>query len=178
MIAFILAMSIATLRPLPPPKSDLGEMVVGADGQPIVLADFRGNARDGSARQAMIEGFARLTLYMTAHHLRGVPGALPMASIARFDDETGVLTGAVAYAIRGTPPSSSGAIGIRFGETPAGRLVRFQAHGAFGRADSEYEDFVGWLSKHDLHPRSEAWEVYARQDGGDGPLTYVYYPLP
>jgi len=178
LIAFILAMSIATLRPPLAPKPDLGEVVTAAAAQPIVRADFRGSARDGSAHQAMIEGFARLKLYMAAHHLRGVPDALPMASIAHFDDETGMLTGVVAFAIRRTPASSPGEAGIGFGETPAGRLVRFQAHGAFGKADSEYEDFVGWLSKHDLHPRSEAWEVYARQDGGDGPLTYVYYPLP
>ncbi|MEA3040285.1 MAG: hypothetical protein QOE79_2798 [Sphingomonadales bacterium] len=177
MFAIIFACAALLAPPSDLPHRASPTFLQKSSARVILLAPFEGNPANGSATASMRSGFERVADYMAAHHIGRRAGSFPTASNLRFDEEEGILRGEVGFEVESLSAPLP-ADGIRIERTPTGRLIRFATHAPFGALNPDYEDFIGWMVDHKIHPRSHAWEVYIRQDDGlqaKDRLTYVYY---
>jgi effector-binding domain-containing protein len=145
-----------------------------------IFCKFSGQFDDHMLKSAMDKAYARIDEYITSNHLKRRQGSFPSMYVQAFSEETASLAGEVAIEIESVSQKGSVPDGMRIGETPSGRALKFETTAPYGEPNEFYEDISRWVNSHKLKRRSEAWEVYIRQGDTVAPhdrLTYIYYSV-
>ncbi|GGH33069.1 AraC family transcriptional regulator [Alsobacter metallidurans] len=164
----------ATLAPAPADPSTPDEVTIA--GKPA--ATLRGAANWDEGYDKLTEAFARLQAEVGKAGLK--PVGKPLATFLKTDDN--------GFEYEAQLPVDAAPIGrpaglssdIQFGQTPAGRAIRFVHKAPYDDIDSTYEAISAYLDAKGIEAKDNFTEEYVNQgqNAGDAEIEIFIYVLP